>query len=338
MFKRMVLFGFIFIFTFTAVFAQRGTARGETVQIRFASPLPRNSDWGRALDRLAAEWQTVTNGAVRVVMSHDGREGNEERMLTSLSSNAIQAALFTSNGMAEICPPVMTLSIPFMIRNDTELDLVLNELKPILESRVHRDFVVIAWSKGGWIYVFSKEPVFTPDDLRRQRLASGGGSNNMNNAFRSMGFQIVESDLVNIGTRLASNMINAIYILPAAVAPMQLHRHLNNMLNIPIAPIMGAIVMNRVTWNTLSADHQRQIVRTAQRVAVEFDNSMPRTETEAITSMSRYGLTVNRLTQVQDDLWRREMDKTMPSLVGSIFDRDIYQRMNVILERARSGH
>jgi TRAP-type C4-dicarboxylate transport system substrate-binding protein len=337
--KRIVLFALavFFFFSLGTAFAQRGSTRGDVVNIRIASPLPRSSDWGRALDRLAADWEKATGNQVRAIVSHDGREGSEAKMLSSLSSNAIQVAVFTSAGVAEICPAVMNLSVPFMIKNEAEFDLVLENMLPILDSRVKNDFVIIAWSKGGWVYMFTKEKVLTPEDLRRQRIGTSPDLRDMNTVFRTMGFQLVEADLVSIGTRLASNAVNAIYIIPAAVAPMQLHRSLNHMLEIPIAPIMGAIVMNRVTWNKLSQANQQEIIKTTRRLAQEFDASVSRTEASAIAAMGRDGLSVNMPNQAQQDLWSSELRNSLPSIVGTIFDRELYNRINEILEKSRSG-
>jgi TRAP-type C4-dicarboxylate transport system substrate-binding protein len=328
---------FFFLFSVNLIFAQRGTARGETIQIRFASPLPRNSDWGRVLDRLAADWEKVTDNGVRVIVSHDGREGGEARMLSSLSSDAIQVALFSTAGLSEICPPVMTLSVPFLIKNEVELDRVLNDVKPILNNRIRNDLVVIAWAKGGWVYLFSKESVITPDDLRRQRLGTSPELSEINQAFRTMGFTLVEGDMNSLGPMLASNRINSIYMIPAAIAPMQLHRNLSNMLELPIAPIMGAIVMNRITWNKLSVAHQQEILRVSQRIAEEFDASTPRAEANAITAMNRDGLTLGKPSQAQENMWRAELENALPSLIGTVIDRDMYQRINLILERSRNG-
>jgi TRAP-type C4-dicarboxylate transport system substrate-binding protein len=337
--KRIVFFAFtfFFFFSFGMAYAQRGSARGDVVNIRIASPLPRSSDWGRALDRLASDWEKVTGNQVRAIVSHDGREGSEAKMLSSLSSDAIQVAVFTSAGVAEICPAVMNLSIPFMIKNEAEFDLVLENILPLLDSRVKNEFVIIAWSKGGWVYMFTKEKVLTPDDLRKQRIGTSPDLRDMNTVFRTMGFQLVEADLVTIGTRLASNAVNAIYIIPAAVAPMQLHRSLNHMLEIPIAPIMGAIVMNRVTWNKLSQTNQQEIIRTTRKLAQEFDASGVKTEANAIAAMGRDGLSVNIPSRMQQDMWSNELTNSIPSIVGTIFDRELYNRINEILEKSRSG-
>ena len=334
-FKFLVSLILLFIIPFCAAFAQRGTTNVQRTNIRFVSGLPRNSDWGRALDRLASDWARVTNNQANVIMSH-GSQMTEAQMLTSLRSNSIQVAVFTSAGMYEICPAIMNLSVPFMIRNNQELDLVLNDVKPTLESRVRDEFVVIAWSKAGWIYVFSKEPVVVPDDLRRLRLATSADLKDMNTVFRTMGFTMVETDLSNLGTRLASNMISSFYLIPTLITPMNLHRGLH-MLNLPITPVMGAIVMNKVTWNQLGATNQREILRVTQQTAAEFDAAMLRTESSAITTMEKGGLIINRPNQAQQDLWRVLINNAMPSLIGPIYDRELNTRINNILTRARSN-
>ena len=338
--KSLSIIAFVMVFFFFAlgaVFAQRGSSGEDVVNIRIASPLPQNSEWGRALNRLAADWARITNNQVRVNVSHDGREGTEADMIRKLNSNSIQAAVLASTGIAEICPAVMNISVPFMIRNERELDAVLQDILPTLETRVRNEFVVLAWSKGGWVYLFSKETVLTPTDLRRQRLATSPELKDMNTVFRTMGFNLVEADMTQLGQRLASNAINSVYVIPAAVAPMQLHTTLNHMLDLPIAPIMGAIVINRVTWNKISSAHQQEMIRITRRISAEFDTSMTRTQNAAIAAMGRDGLSVNKPTAAQEQLWRSDIQAIMPSLVGSIFDRDLNNRINRILERVRSG-
>ena len=295
------------------VFAQRGSSSAQVTNIRFVSTLPRNSDWGRALDTLSADWQRVTNNQVRVVMTH-GSQMSETALLTSLRSNSIQVAVFTSAGMYEICPAIMNLSVPFMIRNNSELDLVFNDIRPVLESRVREEFVVIAWSKAGWVYVFSKSPVFIPNDLRSQSLATSPELSDMNTVFRTMGFRMVDTDWAVLQQRLNSNIVTAFYLIPTLMAPLNLHRGLH-MLNLPIAPVMGAIVMNRVTWNQLSEANQRELIRVTQQTATVFDATMARTESSAITTMERDRLTVNRPTQAQQDLWRNDVNAALPSLI-----------------------
>jgi hypothetical protein len=53
--------------------------------------------------------------------------------------------------------------------------------------------------------------------------------------------------------------------------------------------------------------------------------------------MRKDGLTVNRPNQTQEDIWSGELSKAIPPLLGTTFDRDLYNRISGILEKARSG-
>jgi len=338
--KKSFLFLVVFSLLFTnAVFAQRGSSsQSDTVEVRLASFMPRNSDWGRTLDRMAAEWARVTNNAVRLVIIHDGLEGGEQKTLSSMSLNNIQAALFTSFGLLYICPSVMTLSAPFCIRTEPELDLVLKDARPILDAQVSKtDYVSLALIKGGWVNIFSKEPVVVPDDLRRLKMASNPEDAKLNAAFKAMGFNLVESEITDLGPKIASNMINAFYQTPASVAPLGLYKMLNNMMDTPIAPFLGAIVINRVTWNKISPDNRAKLLQVTQRTAGDFEAVMPKTVTNAIAMMQREGLKVNKVSSAQEQLWQTEVQKAMPSLMGNTFDPELYNKMTEILRKSRSG-
>ena len=337
--KAFLILGVFSLLCANAVFAQRGTvSQGETLEVRLASFMPRNSEWGRCLDRMSAEWARVTNNAVRLRVIHDGLEGGEQKTLSSLSADNIQAALFTSFGLNNICPSVMTLSAPFLIRNEAELDLVLKDAKPLLDAQINKtNFVVLAWSKGGWVNIFSNKPVVVPDDHRSLKMATNPDDTNFNAAFRAMGFNLVETELTDLGPRIASNMVSAFYQTPASVAPLGLYKQLNNMLDTPIAPFLGAIVINRVTWNKISPANKAEILRVTQKIAVEFESVMPRTVSNAVTMMKRDGLKVNSLNTAQERLWLTEVQKAMPSLLGNTFDPELYGKINEILRKSRSG-
>jgi TRAP-type C4-dicarboxylate transport system substrate-binding protein len=317
-----------------SVFAQQN----RPVQVRLASFMPQNSDWGRCLDRMSAAWAQVTSNRVTLRVLHNGVEGGESKTLSSMSANNIQAALFTSFGLHNICPSVMTMSAPFLIRSEAELDQVLKEARPLMDAQVSKtNYVILAWSKGGWVNIFSKEPILTPDDLRRQKMATNPDDAKLNAAFKAMGFNLVETEIIDVGPKIASNMVNAFYQTPASVAPLGLYKQLNNMMDTPIAPFLGAIVINRVTWNKISPADQSEILRVTQRMTSEFEAIMPQMVTNAVAMMQREGLKVNRVSPAQQQLWYTEIQKATPSLMGNTFDPELYNKINDILKKSRSG-
>lgn len=325
-----------------SLFAQRGTAARDVLEVRLASPLPRESPWGRTLDRIAAEWNRVTNGQVRLRVLHGGTEGSEERMHMALAGNTIQAAVFSSFGLSQINPAILTVSAPFLIRNDQELDAVMREIQTDLENGLNTaNHFMLAWSRSGYVNLFSRDPVFTPDDLRRQPIASNAEAARMNTAFSTMGFRIVDTDWSNIGPQISTGAIMAVYNNPAAIAAFQVHRELRNMLSMNVAPVLGGIVINQVTWRRigeLNPRFQPELIRVTRQIATEFDSAMARTVNDAIQSMTRAGLRVNTPSPAQEQLWYNEVQRVTPTLLANgTFDRELYQRIEGILARHRQG-
>ena len=345
---RIILLALI-VFTFFAggdLHAQRGTAAPsqQVVQVTLFSPLPADTPWGRALNEIASAWARVTNGEVILRVQH-GITQSESTMRLSLDSNTIQAAVFTSVGLSSIEPSIMTVSAPFLIRNETELGVVMREIQGDLEARINRgDFFIIAWSQSGFVNIFSREPVFSPDDLRRSRIASGEEMAEMNHVFRAMGFQVVEGDMGEIGLRLAQGQVTAIYTNPAMIAAGRLHTpvqgNLRNMLSTNIAPVLGGIVINQVTWRRIGAlnpRYQQEVIRVTREIAGRLDQSLPITVNNTIQTLTREGLTVNRINPAQEQLWFDEMTRALPSLIGGSLDMNLYNRINDILTRHRGS-
>jgi TRAP-type C4-dicarboxylate transport system substrate-binding protein len=332
---------FLLLFAAAEGFAQRGgRSQGESLAVKIASPLPQSSPWGRTLDRIAAEWSRITGGQVRLNVRHNGIEGGEGKMLISLSSNTIQAAVLTSFGLSVISPEIMTLSAPFLIRTQEELATVMETLQDDLEARINRtDYVIVAWSKAGFVNVFSRDPVFVPDDLRKQKIATNSNAVDLNTAFKTMGFQLVETEIVDVGTKLATGNIMAVYQNPAGVAAYHLHNHLKNMLSVNIAPVLGGIVINQVTWKKigeLNPQYQGEILRVTRRIAAELDASMQKTTADAVNVMRRGGLKVNQPTPAQEQMWFDDVERVIPLLLGTTFNQDIYQKINAVLSRQRN--
>jgi len=339
--RKILIFAILAAVLITpAIFAQRGGSRGtETIEVKLASPLPKESPWGRTLDKIAAEWSRITNNQVRLNVRHGGIEGNEKKMQLSLASDIIQGAIFTSFGLSAIDPGIMTLSAPFLIRTESELNVVMQEMQRELDQRFNKgNYFILAWSKSGFVNIFSKDPVYTPDDLRKMKTASNAEATEMNTVFKTLGFQIIESDWSEVGNKLNAGTVAAVYQSPAAIASLQLQSILKNMLSLKIAPILGGIVINQVTWKKigdLNPKYQQQLVDVSRKLADEFDSSLTKTVNDAITTMKRSGLKENVATAAQQQMWISEVEKAVVSLLGTTFDRDIYQRVNSILTRIR---
>jgi len=313
------------------VYAQR------TITIRMASPVPENTPWGRMFNEIAADWRRITNGQVELIVFHNGVAGSEKEVVRNLRVNQLQAAVLSTLGMYEIAPEIMTLSCPFLIRNDAELDLILHGLRDDLEARINRQgFFTLAWARIGWIRFFSKQPVFVPDDLKRQRLGTNTDQAEMNQVFRTMGFQMVPVAQNDILIALNSNMVDAVFSSLAAVGNSQVFGLARNMASINVAPFVGAIVFNQRAWRAIPERYRAQLIEATRIRERALDGAVRNLEDELTGVMEAHGLRVNQLTPEQEQQWFNEIGRVTPSLVGTMFDREIYGRIENILREHRS--
>jgi TRAP-type C4-dicarboxylate transport system substrate-binding protein len=308
------------------------------ISIKLASMVPENTPWGAAINRMAVEWSQVTNGEVELIVYHNGVAGPEAEVLRKLNLNQIQAAIFTSIGLNSVTPEIMTISYPFLIRNDAELEVVLQKLRPELDARIERNgFTTLAWARAGWVKIFSKAPVFTPADLRRQKLGTNPDELEMLQAFKAMGFQMVPVNMNDVLVSLNSGMLDAVYQSPISVAGNQLFGIAKNMSTVNLAPFMGGIIMNRTAWRRIPDRYKDSLMRICKRIEGEIDGSISKLEIEAVNTMTKYGLVINTPSPAQQEEWYQDMARYESALVGPIFNREIYQKITDILSEYRKG-
>jgi TRAP-type C4-dicarboxylate transport system substrate-binding protein len=317
------------VFPFCA-FAQKKTV------IKLVSLVPQNTPWSDLLNRMASEWYNATNGEVELVIYHNVKS-SEADVLRQLNMNQIQAAMLSTFGLKLITPTIMTLSCPFLIRNNEELDIVLNNLKPDIEKQINdKGYFTLAWSKIGWVRFFSKSPVFVPADLKRQKMGTSETEPELMDAFKAMGYQMVPVAMNQILVSLSGGQIDAVYQSPVNAGGLQIFGLAKNMASIQVAPFMGTILLNQRAWRSIPDKYKPELLRITKKLEAELDTSVKQLEDEVIQTFVKYGLVINQVSPEQEQQWYADINRAMPSLVGTVFDKAMYDRIEALL-RSRRG-
>ncbi len=326
-----VVFFLVFCIGAVPVFAQKKQI------LKIASVAPENTPYGAALNKMAADWSAATNGEVEVRIYHNGVAGNEEDIIRKIKLGQLQGGVLTSFGLNTITPEMLALSVPFTIRNDGELDAVINGLRPVLEKNIEdKGFVSIAWSKAGWIKVFSRKPVFVPADLKAQKLATNMSEPELTQAFKTLGFNMVPMNMNDILMALNSGMVDAMYSSPLAVGGLQAFGIAKNMATINICPFVGGMVLSRNAWRSIPDKYKPKLMEINKRMEAELNASILKLEDDSVKTMSGLGLVVNTTTPAQQEVWYKETEKGIQSLIGTTFDKTTYDQMMVILNEYRA--
>ncbi len=291
-------------------------ARAAMVQIRMATLVPTGSLWDKNLRQMGSEWSRATGGRITLTVFPGGAMGDEATLVRKMRFDSPQAAALSAIGLSRIDDAFTVFSSPFFFESYDELNHVISALTPTLSTRLEqKGIVLLAWGHGGWAHLFTTTPVKTMDDLKRIRIFTSAGDDRMVQWYKANGFQPRALATTDILTGLTSGMIDGLPAPPVAALAFQWFRHTRYMVEPGIAPVIGAIVITRKTWEGIP-ESDRQVLRTSARAFEQrLSTEVPHAEKESIAEMQKRGLTV--ITN-QDGEWRTQAQSLASTLPGMV--------------------
>ncbi len=105
------------------------------------------------------------------ILSRRGVPGEEKDVVKKIRIGQLQAGGFTGVGLGEIAPETRLLDAPWLFHNRRELVHVREKFSKDFAAAVEKGgFVVLGWTDLGSVYVFSKNPIAGPDDMKKAKM------------------------------------------------------------------------------------------------------------------------------------------------------------------------
>jgi TRAP-type C4-dicarboxylate transport system substrate-binding protein len=308
--------------------------------LRVASPAPENSDYGRILNRINAEWIRISGGKVRMQVIHNGAAGGEDEMQRRIKQGTIQGGLFTSIGLGRINSLVLSMSTPLLIQDDDEMKHVFRSITPDLDAGFKaQGFVAIGYARGGWVYFYSRSSTWMPDEVRRRKIAVSDQDKSMFSTFESLGYRPVSVPFTDYLNGLNSGLVDTIIVSPLTALQFQWFEKANQMLDLKVAPFIGGILIDERAWNRVPENLRGPLVAAARDVvARELEPAVEKLEQDAIAQMVRNRLVLTKPTPALTQAWVAEFRTATDRLLGTGgFDRSSVEKIRAILQEYRAG-
>lgn len=299
------------------------------VAIKLATVVPDGSIWDKQLKQMAADWKQASGDRVVLTVFSGGSQGDEPSVLRKMRLDALQGASLTVVGLASIDPAFNAFSVPFLFNSYDELNAVVERVTPVLKSRLEaKGFVLLNWGHGGWLQVFSKQPVRTLADLKAVKLYTSAGDDRMTQWYKANGFQPRAMAMTDVLTGLTTGMIDGLPAPPVAALAFQWNRQTPYMLDIGLAPLVGATVVSRKAWLRIAEADRAKLVDSARAVEQRLQADVPKQDALAVVLMQQQGLTVTKATGAE---WQKEAEALAATMRGQMVPPDIFDA--VIKER-----
>jgi len=301
-----------------------GLSQPSTAQtnLKLASVVPQGSVWDKNLKQMGDEWKDATGGRITVTVYSGGSQGDEPTVLRKMRLDALQAAAFSAVGLGSIDSAFNVFDIPFFFDSYDELNYVIEKLTPVLRKRIEpKGFVLMNWGHVGWTQVFTKRPVQTVDDLKGIKLWTSAGNDRMVQWFKANGFQPRAMAMTDILTGLTTGMIEGLPTTPLVAQLFQWDRQTPYMLELGLAPIVGAGVITTKAWKAIPDADKPKLLAAANGVEQRLRVEVPKLDANAVTEMTKRGLTVTKAVGPE---WRTQLDNLARTMRGESVPPDIF--------------
>ena len=308
------------------------------VKVRLGTLAPKGSSYYKHLQAMGEKWRAVPGG-VALTIYPDGSMGGEADMVRRMRLGQLQAGLLTATGLSQIEPAAAGLQfLPMMLRTLDEVDYINQQLQPLVQKRMEeKGFVPLFWADTGWVRFFSKQPVVRPADLKNIKMFAWAGNAAELDIYRSVGCTPVALETVDILPNLQTGLINGVPLPPSFALAGQVDSAAPHMLDLAWAPLVGALVITKKTWDTIPAAARESVRKAALETGKLIKSDGRRESVESVQAMQTRGLTVHTLTPEIEAEWRTEAAKLYPQIRGVMVPPDIFDEVVKQLEIYRAA-
>ena len=322
------LFALLFLF-FSIVSSYAGTV------IKLGTIAPAGSLWDIKLREIASEWKSITNGEVQLKLYMGGTVGDENNMIRAMKVGGLNACAITAQGLKEISSNTFALCLPYIVRDDDEFEYVLDKVKGDFEQALeNQGFVVLGWAMTGWVNFFSRNPVISPEDLKKERIAIDSDSR-ISKIWTELGFRAIPLAMNDLVASLYSGMIDATYVTPLAASAMGLAKVATNMCDFKIAPVYCAVVVEKKAWNRVPAKYREPLKAKTAEIADEFYDIIKVDEAKAIEVMKKNGLQIHQVSDSVAQEWHKLSIAGSAAFSRELISKELYDKIIAIVNEYR---
>jgi TRAP-type transport system periplasmic protein len=310
-------------------------------RIRLATMLPSGTSYHHSLQEMGEKWKKGSNGSLALTIYADSNMGSEDEIVRRMRVGQLQAAVLTVAGLSDIDPAVGALQkMPLVYRSLDEAAYVRDKLAPDLNRRLaDKGFVVLFWADAGWVRLFSKNAGVLPKDFKQMKIFVTAGDNAQSELYKSAGFTPVLLEWTDALTSLQTGMIDAVPTIPFHALSNQFYVSTHHMLELNWLPLVGALIMNKKTWDGLQPAERDVILKSAAECGQEFQTLGRKESQESVESMQKRGLQVQPVDKKAEEVWQQFSAEFYPKIRGNIVPPDMFDKVMQMLRdyRASSG-
>lgn len=305
-------------------------------EIKFATLAPEGTTWMNVMRAFDQEVRERTENRVGFKFYPGAVQGDEMDVLRKIRNGQLHAGGFTGFGLGAIASEFRAIEVPFMFRTLDEVDYVRDQLGDFYKSIFEeKGFHLLGWADVGFVYLYSNEPIRSPEDLRAAKVWTWSGDKLAEIFFKAFNVSPIPLALPDVLTSLQMGVVNAVYAPPLACIALQWFTRVKYMTDVPITYGFGAMLVSSKIMGKLTAADARVLEELAQEYSRTLIEKTRTEDREAIDEIQGEGVQLLQVDPAVYDVFFETGRSAWDDGVGTLYPRELLDRVSSAVDAYR---
>jgi TRAP-type C4-dicarboxylate transport system substrate-binding protein len=312
-------------------------AHGATLKI--ATLAPDGTSWMKEMRAVADTVKIKTEGRVELKFYPGGVMGDDATVLRKIKIGQLQGGAFTGGEASVITKDAEIYTVPFLFRNQDEVDKVRAAVDPLLKEQFRKNgFELLGISGGGFAYLMSTREIKTRDDLKSAKVWVPQGDEIAEATFKAAGVTPIPLPLSDVYTSLQTGLIDTAANTTAGAIAFQWHTKIKHVADLPVIYVVGELAVDKKAFDALSPADQKVLGDEVGGAFARIDKQARSDNAAARTALQQQGITFDAPSEAERRTWETVGAEANKQLVAKgAFTPEVQKALDAALAAARGG-
>jgi TRAP-type C4-dicarboxylate transport system substrate-binding protein len=314
-------------------------AQGGQVQfeIKLATLAPENSSLMKIFQDMNSELQKETDGRVGLQLFSGFVLGEERDIFRKLRIGLLHAATFTSTFLVNMNPDIRAIQVPFLFNNYEEVDYVLEKMADEFNKMLaKKGYQILGWTEVGFIYVMTTVAIKTVEDLKGKKVWTSADSSMANAVFEEAQTSPVTIAASDILVALQTDLVEIVFNSPYYALVTQWYTRIQYIIDVPLAYIGGALIIDNKVFSRLSPRDQETTKRVSAKYVRRLTLRTRKDNQEALEVMLKRNVKKIQLQPAELERFKQLLNEAIRDLDPAVLPRDAFRKVQTTLEHYRA--
>lgn len=174
-------------------------------------------------------------------------------------------------------------------------------------------------------------------DGSKMKFFAWAGESEQQDIMKSLGYTPVPLETSDILPSIQTGMITAVPATPYFALASQVYATAGHMLDINWAPIVGALVVTKKSWDEMSPAARDALKAAGTRAGLQMRTQARKEVDEAVDAMKKRGLQVHTPPPEQLKEWNALAEQLYPRIRGRMVPAETFDEVMKLLKDYRAG-